>query len=214
MSIQTLIMAASCAAAGALAVTMTVMQRASWLEAASFITGALCVWLTVKENIWNFPIGLVNVATFSVVFFQSRLFADAGLQVVYFVLGIVGWRLWLHGGAGRSSLRITRSTPCESLMCVAFVVCTTILLWQLLHQVGGSASFWDALTTSLSLVSQWLLNRKRLESWVGWIVVDAIYVPLYIYKSLYLTAALYGIFLVMAVMGFHAWRKALLEPSP
>ena len=77
--------------------------------------------------------------------------------------------------------------------------------------VGGSASFWDALTTSISLASQWLLNRKRLESWIGWIIVDVIYVPLYIYKDLYLTAILYGLFLLMAVMGLRAWHAAWRE---
>jgi nicotinamide mononucleotide transporter len=211
MSRQTRMMAALCVVASALAVTMAASQRATWLEAASFVTGAICVWLAVKENIWNFPIGLLNVATFSVVFYQSRLFADAGLQIVYFVLGILGWRLWLRGGRHRSSLKIARCTAREALLLAGFVVCATAALWQLLHRVGGSASFWDALTTSLSLASQWLLNRKRVESWIGWIVVDVIYVPLYIYKSLYLTAVLYAVFLVMAVQGFRAWREAWRE---
>ena len=209
MSKPTLAITTLCAFAGVLAATLALLHRATWLEAASFVTGAVCVWLTVKENIWNFPIGLVNVATFSIVFYQARLFADAGLQVVYFVLGIIGWRSWLRGGEHRSALKISRCTAAESQVLVGLVACATIGLWQLLHRVGGSASFWDALTTALSLASQWLLNRKRLESWIGWIAVDAIYVPLYASKSLYLTAVLYAIFLGMAVIGLRAWRGAL-----
>lgn len=208
---QTLSMAALCVVAGAVAASMAMLGRATWLEAASFITGAVCVWLTVKESIWNFPVGLVNVVTFSVVFYQSRLFADAGLQVIYFVLGIMGWRNWLRGGAHRSTVRISRFTSVESRLVVGFVVCATVALWQLAHRVGGSASFWDALTTSLSLASQWLLNRKRVENWIGWIVVDMIYVPLYLYKHLYLTAILYVVFLVMAVIGLRSWRTTLRE---
>ena len=77
-------------AVSVLAVAMAMLELASWLEAASFITGALCVWLTVKQSIWNFPLGLVNVTGYCIVFYQSRLFADAGLQVVYFVLGVDG----------------------------------------------------------------------------------------------------------------------------
>ncbi len=175
------------------------------LEAVSFVTGALCVWLVVRENVWNFPIGLLNVATFSIVFFQSRLFADAGLQVVYFVLGIMGWRLWLRGGENRTRLRLSRIGKVESVWLGLFVLVSTLCLWKTLHHLGGSASFWDALTTSLSLASQWMLNRKQLESWLGWIVVDAIYVPLYVSKGLYLTAILYAIFLCMAIIGWRQW---------
>lgn len=201
------------AAVSVLATTMAILGLASWLESASFVTGALCVWLTVKQNIWNFPLGLINVATFCVVFFQSRLYADAGLQVVYFGLGVVGWYLWLCGGANRTALKVSRASVWElSLICV-FIAAATLGLWSMLAQVGGSASFWDALTTSISLASQWLLNRKRLENWVGWIIVDIIYVPLYIYKDLYLTAILYGLFLLMAVMGLRAWSAAWRQES-
>jgi nicotinamide mononucleotide transporter len=82
-----------------------------------------------------------------------------------------------------------------------------------LQHLGGSASFWDALTTSLSLASQWMLNRKLLESWLGWIVVDAIYIPLYISKGLYLTAILYAIFLCMAFIGWRQWHRSWVADS-
>lgn len=188
-------------------------QATTWLEAVSFVTGAVCVWLVVRENIWNFPIGLLNVATFSVVFFNSRLYADAGLQVVYFFLGIVGWIWWLRGGANYTQLKISRVGWREAAcLLVSFVACT-LALWNLLYQVGGSASFWDALTTSLSLVSQWMLNRKLLENWLGWIVVDAIYIPLYLSKGLYLTAILYAVFLCMAILGWNQWYRSWRSAS-
>jgi len=213
MSKETFIMIGMCVAAGALAVTMAILDRATWLEAVSFVTGAVCVWLTVKESVWNFPVGLLNVATFSVVFFQSRLFADAGLQVVYFVLGVIGWRLWLYGGKDRTTLKISRCSSVELGLVAAFVVGATCGLWGLLRHAGGSASFWDALTTSLSLAAQWLLNRKRLESWAIWILVDAIYVPLYVVKDLYLTAILYALFLAMAALGWRAWQRTFRESA-
>jgi nicotinamide mononucleotide transporter len=197
----------------AIAVAMALLDIASWLEAMSFVTGAICVWLTVKENVWNFPVGLANVATFSVVFFQARLFADAALQIVYFILGLVGWWMWLYGGERHGKLRITRATAGELLTLVVAGALGTFALWQVLTSLGGSASFWDALTTSISLVSQWLLNRKRVESWFGWILVDAIYIPLYLSKQLYLTAALYAVFLVMATMGLRAWRGSMAAES-
>lgn len=217
MKRDTLLLGALSAAALALAAAMAASRRASWLEASAFVTGAGCVWLVVRENVWNFPIGLVNVATFSVLFFQARLYADAGLQVVYFALGIAGWYLWLHGGEHRDALRIRNASRREQWLALAFVAACTVLLWRLLRVVGGSASFFDALTTSGSLASQWLLNKKRVENWLGWILVDVLYVPLYLSRGLHLTALLYAVFLAMATTGYLRWRalvRAELAPAP
>jgi len=175
------------------------------LEAVSVVTGAVCVWLTVRENVWNFPVSLANVATFCVVFFTARLYADAGLQVVYFILTVAGWYLWLHGGEQGTALRVSRVGRREGAWVVAAGAALTLALWLTLRHVGGSASFFDALTTSISLCAQWMLNRKQVENWHAWIAADAVYVPLYTYKGLYLTAGLYAVFLVMATLGLLRW---------
>ena len=190
---------------------MVVLGRASALEAVSFATGAVAVWLVVKENIWNFPIGIINTAGYSVVFFEARLYGDASLNVVYCALGIIGWYLWLHGGEHRTKLHVSRAAPSELSLVALGVTLSTLLLWKTLHFVGGSSSFWDALTTSLSLGAQWLLNRKKLENWHIWIVADVIYVPLYVSRGLNLTALLYAVFLVMAVIGLLRWREVCRE---
>lgn len=186
----------------------------SWLEAASFVTGAICVWLTVRENVWNFPIGLVNSVTFGVVFFHASLLTDAGLQGVYFVLGVLGWRQWVCGGENRTTLRITLASWRERGVVTLATLALTAGLWQLVWHLKKDdpkadqlAIFADALTTAVSLAAQWLLNYKRLENWLVWIFVDVLYVPLYLYKGLHLTAVLYGVFLVMAIIGFLRWRK-------
>lgn len=199
---------------GLLGMIMVGLGRASPLEAVSFVTGAVCVWLTVKENIWNFPIGLANTATFTAVFYEARLFGDSALQIVYFLLGLVGWYLWLYGGERHTRLQVTRARDLELVVVGLAVVASTILLWQTLRLVGGSASFWDASTTSLSLGAQWLLNRKRLENWHLWILADVAYVPLYLSRGLNLTALLYVVFLVMAVMGLVRWRAVWAAGRP
>lgn len=192
----------------ALALVMYWFNRATILEAASFVTGAACVWLTVKESVWNFPISLLNVATFCVVYFRVKLYADASLQIVYFILTAVGWHLWLYGGAERTALHIGRATRRELAGVGLAGGATTLALWLALSRLGGSASFFDALTTSLSLCAQWLLNRKRLENWIFWIAADLVYIPLYIFKGLNLTAILYAVFLAMCVVGLRHWRAA------
>ncbi len=203
---ETALLASLTAAVTVLAFVGVRLGLSSPLEAAGVVTGAVCVWLTVRESVWNFPLGLVNVALFSVLFFGARLYADAGLQVVYFVLGIIGWHLWLHGGERGTALRISRIGRSEAALLAAGGVALTIILWITLRHVGGSASFFDALTTSISLCAQWMLNRKYVESWYAWIAADLIYIPLYAYKALYLTSGLYAVFLVMATMGLLHWR--------
>lgn len=201
------------AVVAAVAGVMIRLGHASVLEGVSFVTGAACVWLTVRANIWNFPIGLLNTATFSVVFFEARLYGDAALQIVYFVMGLIGWYLWLFGGERRTALRVVRATAMEKAVVGASMIAGTLLLWRALQGAGGSASFWDALTTCLSLGAQWLLTRKRLETWHLWIMVDIVYVPLYVSRGLNLTALLYAVFLVMAVMGLLHWRRLVVVPG-
>ncbi|MEQ1828204.1 MAG: nicotinamide riboside transporter PnuC [Pirellula sp.] len=180
---------------------------ATWLEAFSFVTGAVCVWLVVRENVWNFPMGLANVTAYAIVFFEAKLYADAGLQLVYFVLGLAGWVMWSRTGDRSHSIPIVKASRAELITVLVFCFLSTAGLWTMLYHVGGSASFWDALTTSVSLGAQWLLTRKRLENWLGWILVDIVYVPLYVYKELYLTAILYAVFLCMAIIGWIEWRR-------
>lgn len=215
MRSDTLILSVLTTATTALAVTIYMLGYASWLEAISFVTGAVCVWLTVRESVWNFPVGLLNVATFVFVFARVGLYGDAGLQVVYFVLGIVGWYLWLYGGERHTALRVSSASRHELTIVAIIAAMLTLVLCQSLRNFGGSASIWDAVTTAISLGAQWLLNRKHVEAWIGWIIVDVIYVPLYCSKGLYLTAILYAVFLVMAVMGLRAWnhtyRDQLIE---
>lgn len=183
--------------------------NASGLEAAAFVSGAVCVWLVVRENIWNFPLGLINVAISGWIFYQYRLYADSGLQVVYFGLNLAGWYLWLFGGKDRTALKVARTSRLELALIGGFIAASTAFLWWLLDKAGGAAKFWDALTTSISLSAQWLQSRKKLECWHLWILADVLYVPLYISRELYLIALLYAVFLALAVMGLMAWRKSL-----
>jgi len=206
-SAGTIVLAALTLITSSLAIWMWRGGNASGLEAVSFVTGAVCVWLTVRENVWTFPIGLVNVTTFSIVFYRAGLMGDAGLQVVYFVLACLGWYMWLYGGERRTALRVGRTSTQELSLVIVLIAVGTVMLWKVLHVFGGSTTFFDGLTTAMSLGAQWLTIRKKLESWIFWIVVNVIYVPLYIYKDLNLTAILYAVFLCMAVIGFVQWQK-------
>jgi len=182
-------------------------------EVLGFVSGAWGVWLTVKENVWNWPIGIANSAFFLVLFVQGRLFADSGLQVVYIVLGVLGWYWWLRGGAHKTALPIARTGPRHAAVLAAIIVAATLVLTAGLTRVDDAAPFWDALTTALSLGAQYLLTRKLIENWLLWISADVIYVALYAYKGFYLTSILYAIFLAMCVAGLVQWRASLRVTS-
>jgi nicotinamide mononucleotide transporter len=180
----------------------------SCAELLGFLTGAAGVWLTVRNRLANFPVGIANSAFFLVLFLASRLYADAGLQVVYIGLGFSGWWQWVHGGAGGSRRRIERATPRAVAACVVFAAAATAGLTVLLRAVDDIAPFWDALTTGLSLAAQYLLNVKKIETWFFWIAADLVYVPLYAAKRLDLTAVVYILFLLMCLRGRVEWRRA------
>lgn len=183
-------------------------------EVLGFVSGGLCVWLTVEENIWNWPIGLANSSFFLILFLQSRLYADMALQAIYIVLGLLGWYWWLWGGANRRALQVARTDPATALVLAVLAAVGTWLMALFLQNIGDSAPFWDALTTALSLVAQYMLTRKYLENWPVWITADVIYIGLYTYKHLILTAILYLVFAAMCVAGWNQWRRSLLGGRP
>ena len=180
----------------------------SWTETLGFVSGGACVWLAVRQHLLTWPLGLANNALYFAVFFEARLYADMALQLVYFALGCYGWWLWTARGSG-TPLRVRRTTRAEWLAIAAAVPLATLGLREILVAANGAAPFWDALTTALSLAAQLQLSRKRLENWALWILVDAIYVPLYVSRGLHLTAALYALFLAMCVVGLRDWWRAL-----
>lgn len=205
------LLVASVAAALVVAASYLGWWAISVTEAWGFATGGVCVWLVVREHLWNWPIGLANNAVFFVLFLQSRLYADMGLQVIYFGLGLYGWWNWLYGGANRTGLRVTRTTQTEWLILLVAIPAGTWALQEVLVRLNGAAPFWDSLTTVLSLAAQYLLCRKRLENWLLWIAADVVYVPLYLSRQLPLTALLYALFLVLCLAGIRVWSRSWRE---
>jgi nicotinamide mononucleotide transporter len=181
----------------------------SMTEALGFVTGAACVYLVVRQNIWNFPIGIANNIFLLVLFVNTKIYGDAALQIVYIALGIQGWRYWLYGGQNREAAQITHASPQTLINLGGFVIFGTGGLVLALRAAGGAAPVMDAFTTVLSLGAQYLLNRKTIENWLLWIVADIIYIWLYISRDLKLTAVLYFVFLCLCVAGFLNWRRLL-----
>jgi nicotinamide mononucleotide transporter len=181
-----------------------------WSEIIGFVTGVVGVYLVIKESMWNWPVGIVNVLTYALFFaVGAKHFGAAGLQIVFLVYMIEGWWRWKFGGEKRDELPITRASKTDWLVALGTVLIGTPIMIPVLTGLNGNFVFLDALTTTISLAAQFMVNRKRIENWWLWIVADAIYVPLYAYRQYHLTAVLYIIFLVLAVVGLREWRRKL-----
>jgi nicotinamide mononucleotide transporter len=181
-------------------------------EVFGFVTGLWAVWLTARGSIWNFPIGIANCALLLWLFFASRLFADASLQVMFIILNVIGWWFWATGGkAARSGMALPVRAAGAGERVAIVLACLALIgiLYAGLTAIKGSIPVFDATITALSVVAQWLLNRKILENWIIWILTDVISVPVYLYKDLYLIAILYVLFLILACRGYQLWRREL-----
>ena len=182
------------------------MTFAEWAAA---LAGAISVYLSARQNIWSWPTAIVNVVLYAFVFYSTGLYGETGLQVVYLVLSIYGWYHWLHGGEQHSVLKVTRA-PARAWLVSATLGVAFWLGFGAFNATlpGVSLPYVDTALVALSLVAQWMMTRKYLENWILWIIADIAYVPMFIYKQLYVTAGLYAVFLVLATMGLLQWRRS------
>lgn len=190
-------------------------QTLTMTEVIGFITGVAGVWLTIRQNILCFPIGIINVLIYAYMFYSPnvRLYADALLQLIYMILLIYGWISWNKSkNSSDQPIRINRYFSTRLLFISAI---SWITLGLILSKSTDAALPWvDAGLAVLSLVAQWMIAKKMIENWIVWIVVNSAYIPLYLYKDLKLTALLYAIFLVLAIKGLMEWQKKInVQPA-
>ncbi|MGH8854720.1 MAG: nicotinamide riboside transporter PnuC, partial [Telluria sp.] len=155
------------------------------LELISFALAVTTVLLNIRQNHWAWLFSIASSATYAVVFFDAKLYGDMGLQFVFIGASVWGWYQWLHG-AGNAPLVVTRLKRAGRAWAIAGWAIGFVLLASFLdHLTDTDVPHADGFLTAGSLVGQLLLGRKKVENWLVWIVVDVLYVGLYIYKALY-----------------------------
>jgi nicotinamide mononucleotide transporter len=179
-----------------------------WTEVLGFVTGGLCVLLAARRVIWNYPLGIANNVVFIGLFVSHALYADAGLQVVYLVLGVTGWVGWARRPALDERVAVAALPRRAVPVLVAAGLVGSAVLVLVLRQTDSTTVVADATTTAVSLVAQVMLNRRWISSWFVWIAVDVAYVGLYLSKGLMITAALYVLFIAICALGYRTWRHA------
>lgn len=186
-------------------------RRFAIVEGLAVFVTLVCVWLTAEEHVFCWPAGILGSLLYLYVFFRVRLYSDVLLQAYFALTSVYGWYTWTHAGpAADAVLQVTRLTPGAAVVwAVAGTVATVILGGGMRRYTRAALPFWDAAITVLSVVAQYLLTGKVLESWVLWMTVDALAVGVYCARRLYLTAALYGVLFALAARGLTTWLAKL-----
>ena len=178
------------------------------IEIAAALLGVINVVLVVRRSTWNYPFGIVMVALYAWVFFAARLYSDALLQIFFLVVQLYGWWYWARGKADTGEIRVERMPPASQIGWVAGIALATAGWGWLMHAyTNASFPWWDASVAMMSVAAQILMSRRYLENWLLWIAVDAVAIPLYAAKALWITAGLYGVFLAISAFGLYEWSR-------
>lgn len=183
------------------------MSIIEWIAAA---LGVVTVVLVVRRSIWNFPFALAMVALYFFVFVEAKLYSDAILQIFFFAINAYGWWAWRRAPQVDDGVAVeAMGNGARANWLVATACLSAAWGWLMATTTDAAAPFVDAAVAGSSVAAQWLQSLRRVETWVLWIVADLIAIPLYAWKGLYPTAALYGVFLVLAVSGLVAWNRQM-----
>ena len=188
----------------------------NFLEIFGTIVGLLFLWFEYRASIYLWIVGIIMPAIYIFVYYDAGLYADFGINIYYLIAAVYGWFFWVWGRRKHSSnaskeLPIVHTPRRYYLPLVLIFVLSFIgIAWILIYFTDSNVPWLDSFTTALSIVGMWMLARKYIEQWWAWIVVDIVCCGLYIYKDLYFTSALYGIYSIIAIFGYFKWKKLML----
>lgn len=187
----------------------------NWIEMFAALLGIISVWYARKENILVFPFGIANVLIYIYICFAARLYANAGINVVYLISNIYGWYMWARKDENNGSLQITRNTSKQNVWSWVSVAIVYVAAFFVLREANKTdpdylhsyLPYIDSFNTSFFLVATILMAVKKAENWVFWIIGDLVSIPIFISQGLYFTGIQYTVFLVLAILGWIEWKK-------
>jgi nicotinamide mononucleotide transporter len=186
------------------------IHQTGWLEFIAVLTGIASVIFSRRENILVYPVGMISTGIFIWLYITHGLYADASVNFYYTVMSIAGWWMWSKKKDGKTALSITSSTGKErGNAFIFFFLCWLILYALLRHYTDSTVPIADGFTSAAAFTGMWLMNRKKLENWIWWIITDLASIPLNYYKHLVFTSFQYLVFLILAVMGYITWQNKI-----
>jgi nicotinamide mononucleotide transporter len=187
---------------------------ASWLELLGFVLALAMVIFNIRVNPLGWPLAIVSSLLYFALFWNSKLYGDASLQILFALVALWGWWQWLRGTQDDgAALRVRRLGPRGRWTALAALALGWPITGAFLkHFTDTDVPWWDAFPTAASVIGQWLLGRKYVENWATWVVVNVVSVGLFAYKGLWLTVVLYTVFIALSVAGWRAWRRLAATP--
>jgi len=181
----------------------------TWLEIAAFVLALGMVVLNIRVNPLAWPLAILSSLLYGLLFWDSRLYGDASLQVFFAIVAGWGWWQWLCGTDAQGRSLTVRRLPRRGAWQLALL---TLAAWPLLglflrRFTDTDVPWWDAFPTAGSVAGQWLLGRKYIENWPVWIAVNLVGIGLFAYKGLWLTVLLYAVLTAMATVGWRTWQR-------
>lgn len=181
-----------------------------YLEILGVIVGFVYLYLEYKASVYLWIASIIMPAIYLFIFHNAGLYADTAINLYYLFIAIYGWFAWTHSNKKRKELPISYITTRQSIAMVAlYAVMQVAISLAIQHFTDSDVVWFNGLTSALSIVGMWMLARKWIEQWIVWIVVDILSAGLYCYKGLYLTAILYGVYAVIAILGYRKWQKLM-----
>ena len=180
------------------------------VEIFGLFTGTLSIALLIRQNIWTWPVGIAYTLASLYIFFTAKLYADFALHVLFLIMSSYGWYYWLHGN-NRFDSELPVSSESKKVLAYSIIICSfSIILTSNLFIIYTDADipYWDNTTSCLSVLAIWLQSRKKIESWIFWLIIDILSVGIYFYKGLYFYSLLYSIYVVMAFRGYVTWLES------
>lgn len=187
----------------------------SLLEIIAVAVSFLGIWLTAKRQMLCWPVNLLACGLYFRIFLDVRLYADMALQALFGIAIIYGWLLWARGREDAGEVVVMPLPPVRAATGLAVGAVGAIVIGWFMHRFTDASLPWmDAALSSFSLVAQYWTARRHAASWLLWIGVDILYVGMFAFKDLWLTAGLYAAMILLAVLGYRRWRVALARRSP
>ncbi|MCK9159919.1 MAG: nicotinamide riboside transporter PnuC [Bacteroidaceae bacterium] len=200
----------------------------NYLELIGSIIGLIYLWLEYKVSIYLWIVGIIMPAIYIFIYYKAGLYADFGINIYYLFASVYGWIMWTYGDkfCKRHNKDISRNDkkkemlPISSMklryympLTITFIVTFFVIAWILINYTNSNVPYLDSFTTALSIVGMWMLAKKNIEQWIAWVAVDGVSTGLYIYKGLYFTSILYGIYTIMAIFGYFKWKKLMKQEA-
>lgn len=194
-----------------------------FLEITGTVVGLIYLWLEYRASIYLWIAGIVMPAIYIFVYYDAGLYADFGINIYYLIAAVYGWFFWMWGRrkrkeypAGGETTGKPKDLPivhtpgrCYLPLLLVFIASFIGIAWILINYTDSNVPWLDSFTTALSIVGMWMLARKYIEQWFAWVLVDIVCFGLYIYKDLYFTSALYGLYSIIAIFGYFKWKKIM-----